>query len=272
MRVLCFPLLLLGLVLPLCLFGQEPRGPAGPSAAQLYQTGMNYMTGTGVSRSDVQGEVFLRRAAVQGYAPAQVALGLLYEVGLVVVQDPGQAASWYRKSADQGNKLAEWSLGRLYYSGSGVPRDLDQATRWLQKAADQGDPFGAYLLGRIKQERGDFPGAVPEYRRAARQGLPQAQQRLGELLTAGEGVPKDDFEAYVWLLVSFQNGNQAVATELQQLEGNLGSTAVEQAKTKAREQFDSTSRTVTADGCTGWVGEFSEVPAPPPLDLQKRCE
>ncbi|HYX67937.1 MAG TPA: tetratricopeptide repeat protein [Terriglobales bacterium] len=272
MRTLCTGLLLLSLVLASRLFAQEPQGGPGPSAAQLYHTGMNFLTGTGVSRSDTQGEAALRRSATQGYAPAQVALGLLYESGQVVVQNPGEAASWYRKSADQGNKLAEWSLGRLYYSGSGVPRDLDQAARWLQKAADQGDPFGAYLLGRIKQERGDFPGAVPEYRRAARQGLPQAQQRFGELLMAGEGVPKDDFEAYVWLLVSFQNGNQAVATDLQQLEGSLGSAAVEQAKSKARDLFDSTARTVVAGGCTGWQGEFADVPAPPPLNLQNRCQ
>src|SRR5438132_5747301 len=85
-------------------------------------------------------------------------------------------ADWYRKAARQDDRLADWLLGRLYYSGSGVPRDLSAAEPWLQKSANQGDPFGQYLLGLIRLERNDYPKAADWFRKAAMQGLPQAQQ------------------------------------------------------------------------------------------------
>ncbi len=75
----------------------------------------------------------------------------------------------------------------------------------------------------------------------------------------------------MWLLVSLDAGNQAVATDLQQLEADLGSNQVEQAKTKAFELEKSVARAVVARGCTGWPGEFDAMPAPPTPDLQRFC-
>ncbi len=150
----------------------------------------------------------------------------------MVSQDSGQAADWYKKAAKQDDRLADWLLGRLYYNENGVPRDLNAAESWLQKAANQGDPFGQQLLGLIRLERNDYPKAADWFRKAAMQGLPQAQAQLAQLLKDGRGVTQDQFEAYLWLLVSFDAGNQAVAADLAALEGALGSNRVEEAKEK----------------------------------------
>ena len=81
----------------------------------------------------------------------------------------------------------------------------------------------------------------------------------------------DKFEAYVWILVSFDAGNQGVAADLAALEGALGSNRVEEAKSKARELEQTVSRAVVSRGCSGWPGEFDLVPAPPTPDIQRFC-
>jgi TPR repeat protein len=263
MRCHLASLLMICLLLSPAAFAQTPT--LGLNALQLYEKGMNSLMGVGVSRNDLNAVAYLRRSAELGYPPAQVALGYFYDTGSVLPQDSGQAADWYKKAAKQDDRLADWLLGRLYYNGNGIPRDLYAAESWLQKAANQGDPFGQQWLGLIRLERNDYPKAAEWFRKAAMQGLPQAQAHLGELLKDGRGVTEDKFEAYVWLLISFNAGNQVV--DLAALEGALGSNRVEEAKSKARDL----AQTVMSRGCSGWAGEFELVPAPPMPDIQRFC-
>jgi TPR repeat protein len=243
----------------------------GVNAPQLYEKGMNSLMGIGVGRNDLSAVDYLRRSAELGYPPAQVVLGYFYDTGSIVSQDPQQAADWYKKAARQDDRLADWLLGRLYYVG-GIPRDLNAAESWLQKAANQGDPFGQHLLGLIRLERNDYPKAADWFRKAAMQGLPQAQQQVGELFRHGQaGVTADKFEAYMWLLVSFEAGNRTVASELAALEGELGGNRADEAKSKARDLEQTVTRAVAARGCTGWPGEFNPIPTPPPPDVQRFC-
>jgi TPR repeat protein len=250
---------------------QGQTSALGLNAPRLYEKGMNALIGVGVSQNDLDAIDYFRRSADLGYPPAQVVLGYFYDTGFRVTQNSTEAADWYKKAAKLDDRLAEWLLGRLYFTGNGIPRDLSAAETWLQKAADQNDPFGEYLLGMAKLERNDYPKAAELFRKAAVQGLPQAQQQLGELYKQGRGVNADKFEAYVWLLLSFEAGNQTVANELQELEAALGTNKVEQAKTKARDLQQTVTRAVVAHGCSGWPGEFSPVPVPPPPDIQNFC-
>lgn len=262
-------LVLLSLLLATSTLGQTPT--LGLNAPQLYEKGMNNLMGIGISRNDLNALDYLRRSAELGYPQAQVVLGYFYDTGSLVTQDQGQAADWYRKAAKQDDRLADWLLGRLLYRGNGVPRDLNAAETWLQRAANQGDPFGQQLLRSIRLERNDYPKAAEWFRKAAMQGMPQAQAQLGQLLKDGRGMTTDKFEAYIWLSVSFDAGNQAVAPDLAALEGELGSDRVNEAKTKARDLEQTVSRAVVARGCTGWPGELDLVPAPPPPDIQRFC-
>jgi TPR repeat protein len=245
-------------------------GTLGLNAPQLYEKGMNSLLGVGVSRNDLNAVDFFRRSADLGYPQAQVVLGYFYETGSIVPWDATQAADWYKKAARQDDRLADWLVGRLYYTGNGVPSDLNAAESWLQKSANQGDPFGQYLLGLVRLERNDYSKAADWFRKAAMQGLPSAQQHLGELLQQGQGVNEDKFEAYVWLVLSFNAGNRAVTAELSALEGDLGSNRVDEAKSKARNLEQSVSRAVVSRGCE-WVGALDPVPTPPPPDVQRFC-
>jgi TPR repeat protein len=250
-------------------YAQTPS--LGADAHKLFDKGMNALTGVGINQNDLNAIDYFRRSADLGYAPAQVVLGYFYDTGFRLSQNSTEAADWYKKAAKQDDRLAQWLLGRLYYTGNGIPRDLSAADTWLQQAADRGDPFGQYLLGGVKLERNDYAKAAEWFRKAAMQGLPQAQQQLGELYKQGRGVSTDKFQAYIWLLVSFEAGNQSVSNELQLLEAELGSTQVEEAKTKAHELEGTVTRAVVAGGCTGWPGEFDPVPTPPPPDKQRFC-
>ena len=62
----------------------------------------------------------------------------MFATGQGVPQDYGQAIGWYRKAADQGYAPAQFSLGVMFDSGQGVPQSSVQAVTWYRKAADQG--------------------------------------------------------------------------------------------------------------------------------------
>jgi TPR repeat protein len=112
----------------------------------------------------------LLSVAAQSVAPAGVDPALLARAGA------GDAAAqvavgeqYARAAAGQGNIAGEMHLAALYRDGANntIPRDMQQAAAWYRKAADQGDPT--------------------------------AQGTLGVLYSIGQGVPRDDVEAYFWL-------------------------------------------------------------------------
>jgi TPR repeat protein len=235
---------------------QEPSSAAdGPG---LFEKGMNGIRGSSVNRNDRDTVEYFRRSAELGYAPAQVALGYIYETGFSVVRE-------------QGDSLAPWLLGRVIYLGAIPSLDVNDAISWLQRASDANNPFAQHLLGLIRLDKNDYAKAAELFQKASQQGLPQAQYELGKLLLKGPGTIKQDkFEAYVWLLMAGDAG-YAQYPDLQSVETDLGRARAEEAKTTARQRERESSRTVIAHGCTGWDGEFDRIPAPPPLDVQQFC-
>ena len=253
-------------------WAQVPRvAPNLIDAPRLFEKGTDALSAIGPSRDEQQALSYFQRAGELGYAPAQTVLGYFYETGMIVAADPGQALDWYKKAGKQNDHLGNWLAGRLYLKGGTIERDLNAAEPLLQKSAFSGDPYGQYLLGLVKLERDDYPKAAQLFRQSAMQGLPQAQQQLGKLLKDGKGVPANKFEAYVWMLISYDAGNLTVAEDLQELRSALGITQAEQATSKAKDMEETVTRAVGARGCTGWTGEFDALPAPPPPEIQTFC-
>lgn len=247
------------------------QSAAGSDASELFDKGMNALRGSDATRSSANATDYFRRSAELGYVPAQVVLGYFYDTGLTVTTDAREAFEWYKKAAQQDDPLAEWLVGRMVYEGRAPTRDLNEAQTWLEKSRSHGDPFAEYLLGKVALERRDFAVSASMLKAAAEQGLPQAQRALSELLANGEGAPQSYFEAYVWLLMSYDAGLHGPTADLQALEARLGSTELEKAKTKARQLENTMTRSAVAHGCTGWQGEFDIIPTPPPPDLQRFC-
>lgn len=99
-----------------------------------------------------QARMWWLKAAAQGQADAQLALGWLYEHGVAGPQDYGQAAAWYLKAAQQGNAIGQMSLGLFYHQGLGVPQDDVEAYAWGNIAAAQGDAIAIELRDLVREE------------------------------------------------------------------------------------------------------------------------
>jgi TPR repeat protein len=239
---------------------------AQDSPAELYERGLNALTGSPNARNGFTAFDLVDRSARAGYAPAQVTLGLSWDDGFDYRgKDVAQAAYWYRKAAEQGDVLAQWLLGRLYVLGSG--REEDE--KWLEKAAERANPFAEYLLA-MSLEDSQPKQAMSLYQAAAEQGLPFAQFRLGLGLRNGKGIAENKFEAYVWLLLS-SSKIPVHPNLLALLESDLGGPDVEKAKSEARKRDETVRRSVQAEGCA-WPGALAEIPSPPPLGVQRFCE
>ncbi len=129
----------------------------------------------GVPQDYAQGVQWYRKAAEQGYANAQLNLGLSYDKGQGVQQNDAKAFAWYRKAAEQGVAQAQYNLGLMYYNGEGVPQNDALAFKWTRKAAEQG--------------------------------YAQAQNNLGVMYGDGQGVPhQNNKQAYAWFSVASANG------------------------------------------------------------------
>jgi TPR repeat protein len=241
-----------------------------PDPTALYDKGMNALSGSGTSRSEYDAVRYLRESADLGYAPAQTALGALMERGTGVLPSQTEALALYKKAAGQNDPIAMWVVGRMYLNGEGVIRDRLEAEKWLRRSAESGNEFGQFLYGLAKEEV-EYQEAPQWFRKAANKGLIQAQRKLGLALKNGRGVPVDKAEAYQWLLLAAENGDNTAGIELTALESDLGSHQVQAIKKRVRDLQVATSRTAHAHGCTGWQGEFENIPATPPAQTQRFC-
>ncbi|MBK7001272.1 MAG: SEL1-like repeat protein [Rhodoferax sp.] len=154
------------------------------------------------------------KAAEQGLAEAQMALGDYYAAGDGVPQDQQAAIEWYYKAAEQGHAPAQFALGHICEQGIGVDVDLETAAMWYEKAADLGMPTARVALERTAPTT-DAPETIPGERkpgarerreeeqpwiRFAEKGGPQDRYCLGLMYELGLGISKSIKQAKVWYL------------------------------------------------------------------------
>ena len=111
-----------------------------------------YATGQGVQQDNAAAALWFRKAAEQGYVPAQSNLGTLYLYGRGVTQDDNEAVMWFRRAADQNDAVAEFLLGNQYANGKGVPQDHSEAMIWFQKAPTNAIPSPCSISGSCMAE------------------------------------------------------------------------------------------------------------------------
>jgi TPR repeat protein len=153
-----------------------------------------------------------RKAAEQGHAGAQLALGFCYKNGQGVDPSSSEAIKWWSKAAEQGYAAAQYNLGLCYDKGYGVNKNSSTAVEWWLKSAVQGYADAQYNLGAcyaqgegalLNQEE-----AVKWYRKAAEQGHAGAQCGLGTCYRIGFGVNKDTAEAVKWYRKAAEQGHE----------------------------------------------------------------
>jgi TPR repeat protein len=90
-------------------------------------------------RNYVQATEWFRKAAENGYAPAQQILAWMYFTGKGVRQDYEVAAHWLQLAAHSGDPRGQLDLGYLYEHGKGVPLDYVTAYMWYETALSGGE-------------------------------------------------------------------------------------------------------------------------------------
>ncbi|MFZ1830321.1 MAG: tetratricopeptide repeat protein, partial [Candidatus Competibacteraceae bacterium] len=132
------------------------RAVAGDDAAQL-ELGLHYVTGTGTGTGTPPDESaalrWIGKAATQGNAAAQFELGSYYT--LEPHRNWPRAADLLRQSALQGFAPAQSSLAILYWAGKGVPQDRIEAYAWLGLATEQGEREALELQPGLQAELSD---------------------------------------------------------------------------------------------------------------------
>jgi tetratricopeptide (TPR) repeat protein len=221
---------------------------------------------------------WLREAADQGYAPAQIWLGQFYAKGLGVNIDSKVAAMWMGKAVEQGYPHATCELGRLYLSLN----DREEAARWfrrgtqdacstaemelaklllgatgatreqqeegialLRKAAGHNSVEAWFYLGMAYEQLKRMEEALDSYRKAAFKGLAEAQLKLGVLLSDGFITKPDYVEAWVWLKQAASKGSRFADT----LSRTIGR------KLTAEQLEDGRRRLSQIDKGAGWQGK-----------------
>ena len=152
--------------------------------------------------------------AEDGCAPAQRALGSLYERGPGVEKNAENAFEWTKKAAEQYDPVAMFNLACYHDKGFGVKKNQQTALTWYRKAAEYGHPEAAALIASLIEtgDRGlekDMNEAVRWYQIAANRGNVLAMGRLAWLYSTGTGVPQDAAFAFQYFLKAAQGGNAA---------------------------------------------------------------
>ena len=125
------------------------------------------------------------------------------------------AAELYLLAAKQGHVKAQFELSECFANGTGVPEDDDVCIHWCKKAAEGGHRLAqeflgmAYSLGYFGVDL-DLNKSAKWYKKAAKQGLPQAQIQIGRYYEGGVGVDRDLKEAAKWYKKAAEQKNDYI--------------------------------------------------------------
>ncbi len=95
----------------------------------------------------------------------------MYGFGNGVTQNYAAALKWYHKAADQGYADAQLNLGLLYTRGRGVTQDIVQAHMWYTLAAASGDRSAGPLRDALVTKM--TPAQIAEAQKMAREWKPK---------------------------------------------------------------------------------------------------
>ncbi len=197
---------------------------SGNAEAQ-WRLSLLYAYGKDIPQNNTLALQWMRKSAMQGFAPGQHTLGLVYSGGLLgVTKDLVAAVDWYRKAAEQGYSSAQLNLGQAYLSGTGVAKSETTAAFWINKAAEQGDPEAQLKLGLLYSNGVGVPQnyklGLAAYQSAAEQGNSDAMTGLGWHYQLGLGVPTDNVQSLMWFILAAARGDK-VAIEQRDRMSNL---------------------------------------------------
>ena len=122
-----------------------------------------------------------KQAAGEGDAPSQTVLGEMYDSGQGVRADAERARHWWNAAAAQAFLPAQNLLASKYYYGGEI---FEKQAEWPQ----------------------DYSKAFELWKQSAYKGAASSQFMLGVMYKDGNGVERDDAEAYAWMKIALEGG------------------------------------------------------------------
>lgn len=175
-----------------------------------YNLGVLYEEGLGLDRDIQRAIVYYRRAAENGFAPAQLRYAQFLLHGENIPADRVAAEQWYIAAAEQGNAIAQYSLAVMLLDRKDDSVAHERGLSWLLLAAEKGNEEAQYTLG-INYFHGG--GLAQDYAKAglylsssAEAGRADAQYYLAILNLEGWGRSADPAEAWKWLQLAAAGG------------------------------------------------------------------
>ena len=109
---------------------------------------------------------------------AQFQIGQMYYIGRGVPQDDAETLKWYRRAAEQGFLPAQVFVGVMYGAGEGGPRELVLSHMWFDIVASQlppGEHRDSIIFTRDMAAKAMTPAQITEAQRLAREWKPKKQ-------------------------------------------------------------------------------------------------
>jgi len=154
---------------------------------------------------------YARRGADLGDTHAMMQMGFEYETGESVPKNLQEAVWWFTKAAEKGDLYAMTLLGITLRGRDDVPADPITAARWLRKASELGDDAATINLAQMaiagEGVQKDVQRGLGILKELSENGSGFAQTELAKIYRYGLGVPKNQAEAYFWLVVADSAGD-----------------------------------------------------------------
>jgi TPR repeat protein len=201
----------------------EAKAKQGDAEAQ-FELARDFLKGDGVTKDPVRAFELMSAAANQGHAEAMGGVGFFYANGIAVPKNEAKAVEWFRKGAEAGGAKAQLNLGKMLAEGKGVEKNESEGRKWIRAAADQEQPDAAYVMGTILYfgrfgQAVDYAAAYPYLLKAAESGHPDAQNTVGLMLEAGQGVELSAAQAEEWYRKAAKQGHTKAQSSLGRLIG-----------------------------------------------------
>ena len=174
----------------------------GYATAQMI-LGLYYSEGNGVEQDKLKALQLIGKAAMQKLSDAQSVMGICED-------DIEKGIKWLEQAAEQDNDVALISLATLYAEGKHIKQDYSRSLN-LYKQAARFNISAQYLLGNIywdsKIVKTDKEKAIQYFKMAAENNNLKAQMTLGILYMNGDGINKDYAQSLHWLTKAAEQGD-----------------------------------------------------------------
>lgn len=171
----------------------------------------------------------LHELSSQDVLQAHVLLGIMYRAGNGVEKNSSKAEQYYVKGAKRKYPTALYNLGTFLMNEG----RLAEAQNWLTTAANMGIRNAQYNLGQLHsnlQKPPNYREAFKWFKESAELGHLEGQYNTCHMYSAGDGVPRNEVQAYMWCEIAARSGHRIAAENRDHISQRMSEEEIAQAR------------------------------------------